>query len=169
MNDQYLIISGTNRKDSNTIKVATIYRETLAVHNIDAPILSLEKIDLSSRSTAYVEMEKEWLVPCSKFIVIAPEYNGSIPGVLKTLLDLSDYKKVWWGKKALLTGVSTGRSGNIRGLEHLTTILHYLKVVVHPDKLPISSVHNLLDNQHSLHDEEMLQTINNQLVEFIKF
>src|SRR4051812_21954230 len=111
MEDHYIIISGTNRKDSNTYKIALQYQRALAERNIDSALLSLEKLDLSARNAEYEKMENEYLIPYQKFIFISPEYNGSIPGVLKTLLDLSDYKKVWWGKKALLVGISTGRSG----------------------------------------------------------
>ncbi|MBO9572992.1 MAG: NAD(P)H-dependent oxidoreductase, partial [Chitinophagaceae bacterium] len=128
--DQYIIISGTNRTDSNTYKVALQYQRALADRHIDSQLLSLEKLDLSSRNSEYEKMEKEFLLPSHKYIFIAPEYNASIPGVLKTLLDLSDYKKVWAGKKALLVGVSSGRSGNVRGLEHLTSILNYMNVIV---------------------------------------
>ncbi len=169
MEDKYIVISGTNRKQSNTIRIARFYQEALKGRHIPSELLSLEDLDLSGRNDGYVGIENDLLIPADKFIFIAPEYNGSIPGVLKTLLDLSDYKKVWWHKKALLTGVSTGRSGNIRGLEHLTTILNYLKVVVHPNKLPVSSVDKLLDHEHILEDALTVGAINTQLDEFIKF
>ncbi len=169
MEEQYIIISGTNRKDSNTFKIASYYQQALAEKNISSALLSLEEMDLSGRNPEYERVEKELLLPSHKFIFISPEYNGSIPGVLKTLLDLSDYKKVWWHKKALLTGVSTGRSGNVRGMEHLTSILNYLKVVVHPNKLPVSSVDKLLDHSQGLDDPGTKAAINTQLDEFIKF
>jgi chromate reductase len=168
MESQYVIISGTNRKDSNSFKVARQYQKALADRNIDSMLLTLEELDLSSRSEGYKKMETDALIPSDKIIFISPEYNGSIPGVLKTLLDLSDYKKVWWGKKALLTGISTGRSGNVRGMEHLTSILNYLKVVVHPNKLAISSVDRLLNGGQTISDSETIDAINNQLDEFIK-
>jgi NAD(P)H-dependent FMN reductase len=98
-----------------------------------------------------------------------PEYNGSIPGVLKTMLDLTDYKKTWQWKKALLVGISTGRAGNLRGLEHLTSILNFMKVVVHPNKLPISLIDKVMDEKGVLHNEFTLHAINKQLDEFIKF
>ena len=169
MDEQYIIISGTNRKDSNTYKIASYYKQALTGKNIASSILSLEDIDLSGRTPEYQRIEQEMLLPSHKIIFIAPEYNGSIPGVLKTLLDLSDYKNVWWHKKALLTGVSTGRSGNVRGMEHLTSILNYLKVIVHPNKLPISSVDKLLDYTKTLDDPETKAVIDTQLDEFIKF
>ena len=169
MEEQYIIISGTNRKDSNTYRIALYYQQALAEKNISSALLSLEDIDLSGRNPDYQRIENELLMPSHKFIFISPEYNGSIPGVLKTLLDLSDYKKVWWHKKALLTGISTGRSGNVRGMEHLTSILNYLKVVVHPNKLPISAVDKLLDHSNILEDADTKTAINIQLDEFIKF
>ncbi len=169
MEDQYIIISGTNRKDSNSYRVAQHYRERLLEKGVDAHLLSLENLDLSGRNTDFVTVETELLIPSEKLIFIAPEYNGSFPGVLKTLFDLSDYKKAWWGKKALLTGVSTGRSGNVRGMEHLTTVLNYLKVVVHPNKLPISSVDRLVNSGEGIHDADTRRAIDIQLDEFIKF
>lgn len=169
MDDSYIIISGTNRKDSNTFKIAVEYQKALAARNIESQLLSLENIDLNHRNADYEKMEKELLIPSHKYIFLAPEYNASIPGALKSLLDLSDYKKVWQGKKALLVGISTGRSGNVRGMEHLTSILHYMKVTVHPNKLPISSVHLLLNGSNEIHDAETLKAINTQLDEFINF
>lgn len=169
MNDRYLIISGTNRRDSNTRKVAHQYQHCLTERNISSEILTLEGMDLSKHTPEYDAMEKETLMPSQKIIFVAPEYNGSIPGVLKTLLDLSDYKRTWQWKKALLVGISTGRSGNVRGLEHLTTILNYMNVIVHPNKLPISSVHKLLDGRPEIDDPDTVRAINIQLDEFLKF
>src|SRR5688572_5314822 len=124
MNERYIIISGTNRIDSNTRKIAHQYQEGLTNRNITSEIITLEGMDLMGPTAAFDEMEKRKLQPATKFIFIAPEYNGSIPGVLKMMLDLSDYKQTWQWKKALLVGISTGRSGNVRGLEHLTSILN---------------------------------------------
>ena len=169
MEEKYIIISGTNRKDSNSIKVANQYQKALADKNIASQIITLEDLDLSGRNTQFEKIENELIIPTQKFIFISPEYNASIPGVLKTLLDLSDYKKAWWGKKALLVGISSGRSGNVRGMEHLTSILHYMKVTVHPNKLPISSVLTLLNGEPLISDPETVSAINTQLDEFIKF
>lgn len=165
----YTIISGTNRADSNTIKIARQYHHFLKEKGIEANFLSLENIDLNHRNPAIIQLEKKVLIPTSKFIFIAPEYNGSIPGVLKSLIDISDIKNVWWGKKALLAGVSTGRAGNLRGMEHFTGILHYIKVIVHPNKLPISIVDKLLDAEGKIADPATIKVINQQLEEFIEF
>ena len=115
-----------------------------------------------------IQLEKDWLLPAEKFIFISPEYNGSIPGVLKCLIDVTDIYKVWKGKKALLSGVSKGRAGNLRGMDHLTGILHYMGAIVHPNKLPISVVHTLFDKEMTV-NSETLRVIGEQLGEFIDF
>lgn len=165
----YTIISGTNRQDSFTLKVAQHYQKILQEKQVKSSLLSLEGLNVLERNPAFEKVENDLLIPTQKFIFISPEYNGSIPGVLKSMFDISNIKKVWWGKKALLTGVSTGRAGNLRGMEHLTGILHYLKVVVHPNKLPISAVDKLFDDQQHISDKETLAEIDVQLDEFIQF
>lgn len=165
----YTIISGTNRKGSNTLKVAEQYKQLLDEKGIEASLVSLENLDVNERNPAILKLEDEILIPSKKFIFVSPEYNGSIPGVLKSLIDISDIEKVWWGKKALLTGISSGRAGNIRGMEHLTGILHYVKVVVHPNKLPISVVNTLIDRVGKITEQSTLAAMKLQLSEFIKF
>lgn len=167
--DIYTIISGTNRHGSNTISVARQYENLLKAKGINAGFVSLENLDVHYRSEALKQLEKEVLIPTTKFIFVTPEYNGSFPGVLKSMIDNTDIEKVWWGKKALLTGVSTGRAGNLRGMEHLTGVLHYLKMHVHHNKLPISIVNKLLNNERTIEDSATLAAINSQLEEFIKF
>ena len=165
----YTIKSGTDRPGSNTIKIATQYQELLKAKGIDARLISLENLEVGMRNDGIRALEETVLIPSEKFIFVSPEYNGSIPGVLKSLFDSSDIQRVWWGKKALLTGVSTGRAGNLRGMEHLTGILHYMKVVVHPNKLPISVVNVLLNLDGTIKDPATLRAIDQQLNEFIAF
>lgn len=168
-NSMYTIISGTNRPGSNTRKIAQLYQRLLAARGVDARLVSLENLEVATRSDAIRHLEEEVLIPSSKFIFVTPEYNGSFPGVLKSLFDNSDIEQVWRGKKALLTGVSTGRAGNLRGMDHLTGVLHYLKVVVHPNKLPISVVNTLLTAENDVTDAATLKAIGQQLDEFIAF
>jgi NAD(P)H-dependent FMN reductase len=166
---EYTIISATNRKDSNTLRVAEAYQNLLREKGIQAQLLTLEGLNVLDRNPDLEAAEAKFLIPADKFIFITPEYNGSFPGILKALMDNSDISHAWWGKKALLTGVSTGRAGNLRGMEHLTGILHYLKVSVYHNKLPISVVNQLLDSEGKLIDPATLKAINQQLDEFILF
>jgi chromate reductase, NAD(P)H dehydrogenase (quinone) len=163
------IISGTNRKDNNTKKVAQAYQKLLAQKNIESKVLALDEHNVYERDEAFVKMESEYLKNAEKIIFVLPEYNGSFPGVLKMMIDNSDVKTAWPNKKALLVGVASGRAGNLRGLEHLTGSLMHLKMIVHPNRLPISSIHKLLADDGTINDESTTKTIQAQLEEFIHF
>jgi chromate reductase, NAD(P)H dehydrogenase (quinone) len=166
---KYTIISGTNRQGSRSLLVARQYRDILMGKGIVAEVISLEGLDLNGKSEILAKLEQDILIPTDKFIFILPEYNGSFPGSLKTMIDLSDYKKVWPGKKALLTGISTGRAGNLRGMDHLAGSLNYLHVMVHPNKLPISTVDKLLNGGIKILDSATVEAMEQQVDQFIAF
>ena len=161
------IISGTNRKHSNTFKIAKEYQQILREKGIEAGILSLEDVDVLQYNAAFEKIENDILIPTTHFIIISPEYNGSFPGVLKMLFDNSRSHEIWFHKKALLTGVATGRAGNLRGMDHLADVLNYLKITVHPNKLPISAVNSIVSADGKIADANTMSAINQQLDEFI--
>lgn len=164
----YTIISSTNRPGSNTLKVAQHYQKLYAAAGVEASILSLMDINPLTSSDAVKHAEQNILMPTTKFIFIVPEYNGSFPGVLKVLID-SLPRTVWTDKKASLTGVALGRAGNIRGLDHLTNIFHYLGVAVLPQQLYLSQIDKLMNESGEIIDAATLQNIHNQIQHFIKF
>jgi chromate reductase, NAD(P)H dehydrogenase (quinone) len=165
----FTIISGTNRVGSNTYKVAALYQRLLNDKGVETNLLSLEGVNTLEKEGAMKEILENILVPSTKFIFVSPEYNGSIPGVLKALIDHSDVKRAWWHKKAMLAGVSTGRAGNLRGMDHLSAILNHIKINVLPNQLPISMVDKLMDADGQITHEPTLAAIDNQLNEFILF
>jgi NAD(P)H-dependent FMN reductase len=163
----YTIVSGTNRHGSNTLKVAKEYQRFLKEKGIEANILSLEGRNLLSRDEAFEKMELEIIAPTEKFLFLVPEYNGSYPGILKMLFDNCKSHSIWWNKKALLTGVSTGRAGNVRGMEHFAGVLNYLHITVYPNLLPLSVVDKLMDADGNFTDAGTIKVINQQLDHFI--
>lgn len=163
------IISGSNRQDNNTKKVALEYQRLLEERNIATHFLALDETPMVERNEAFIKTENEVLKPAQKFIIVMPEYNGSYPGILKLMIDNTDVAKVWWYKKILLTGVSTGRAGNLRGMEHLGGSLLHMKMMVHYNRLPISLVDKLMNDQGQFTDAATVTAINSQLDEFLNF
>lgn len=164
----YTIVSGTNRTGSHTLKIAQEYHRIFKEKGIDAKLFSLEGLDILHHNKTFEKIENEIIIPTENFIFISPEYNGSFPGVLKLLFDNAKNHRIWWNKKALLTGVSSGRAGNLRGMDHLTGILHFLKVTVHPNKLPISSIDRFFKDGE-FNDAETSKVIEQQVEEFIEW
>lgn len=164
----YLVIGGTNRMGGYTESVAEEYVRLLRAYGIEPSYFNLGEFDLMDRNDDIIRLENDFLIPATKFIFVVPEYNGSYPGILKLMIDDTDYLKVWPHKKALLTGIATGRAGNLRGMDHLSDTLQFLKVTVHYNKLPISKIHTLY-SEDGLLDDETLSAMKEQLHEFILF
>lgn len=165
----YTIISATNRVGSHTENVARQYQNILKEKGIESKIFSLKNLNVLEENLEFSKAENEFLIPAQKFIFIMPEYNGTFPGVLKAMIDTSDVKKAWWHKKALLVGISTGRAGNLRGMDQITGSLNHMKMIVHHNKLPISSIDKVMDESGTITNKNTLQAIDQQLDEFINF
>lgn len=102
-------------------------------------------------------------------VVSTPEYNGSIPGVLKNVIDwLSRDKPVsLTGKHLLLLAASPGALGGIRSLWHTRQPLEVLGVHVFPSMLGLSDAYHAFDDQDTLKDEKMTARLRDLLGQFI--
>jgi len=164
------IISGTHRKDSKSLLIAKEYIRILKEQGKEAQLLDLRLLPKSfiwddmfgEHSDEGDAMIEKYIEKANKFVFVAPEYNGSIPGIIKVLLDAVDPEK-FKGKRAGLTGVASGRFGNLRGLDDLTNILHHLKVEVCPLKVYMPAIFKLLNADNQINDEGLVERIEDQL------
>jgi len=80
------------------------------------------------------------------FIVSSPEYNASIPGVLKNLIDwTSRYRpQPFDGKHGLLLSASPSMGGGNRGLWALRMPLEHLGARIYPDMFSLALAHEAL-------------------------
>lgn len=171
-----VIISCTNRPSSNTLKVSKLYQSILNSNNREAIILDLAKVPENisfgelhgRRSEEYGKLIADYIGSHSNFIFVVPEYNGGFPGILKVFID-SIHPREWADKYACLVGVSNGRAGNLRGMEHLTGILNYLKMHIYHNKLPISSIDQQWDANGDFNTKEQLDVCQKQMEGFLKF
>lgn len=152
-----------------TMRVARAYYDMMCEKADNVHLLSLENRIVWEESDDLKQMEQEHLIPAEKFVFIMPEYNGSFPGILKLMIDNSDIKQCWWYKKAMLVGVADGRAGNLRGLDHMTNILNYLKMNVLYNKVPISRINSEFDQEGQILIPATQNVINTQIEEFLKF
>ncbi len=170
------IISGSNRHNSYTLKLATYYQRKLAEKGYDAKLLSLTELPDCLINADRYDKEREHFKPIQdlisatdKFLFIIPEYNGSFPGVLKILIDSCKYPESFYGKKAALVGLSSGRYGNIRGVDHFTGVCHYLNMNVMPLKIHIPAIGKELDENGELFKEDTVRFTNQQMEQFIGY
>lgn len=161
------IISGTHRPDSRTLLVSYICKDYLEEQGFEVELVDLAKLDpmlLSSvmftpkEDSQLSQIQDQKILPSDVLLIVSPEYNGSFPGILKSFFDalsVRKYKETFKGRKVALLGVSSGRAGNLRGMEHMTGFLNYLNMLVMPNKLPISSIEQQLIDGDQLNANSM--------------
>lgn len=170
------IISATNRPNSSTYKLAQYYQKKLKEKGLEAGILSLTQLpaniiesDLYGKRSPEFEPIQDIVTQTEKFLFIIPEYNGSFPGVLKIFMDACSFPESFYEKKAALTGLSSGKYGNIRGIDHFTGVCHYMHLQVMPLKIHIGNINKEFDANNNLFEKDTLKFTNEQMDKFIAF
>jgi chromate reductase len=79
-------------------------------------------------------------------VLVSPEYNGSMPGVVKNLIDWTSRfrPQPFDGRHALLMSASPSLAGGNRGLWALRVPLEHLGTRVFPDMFSLSMAHKAL-------------------------
>lgn len=168
------IISGTNRIGSNTLKIAKYYQKQLIKKGLEINLLNLQDLpeklissDLYGPRSVGFEKIQEVVSRTTKFLFIIPEYNGSFPGVLKTFIDACDFPNSFYDKKACLVGISSGKYGNVRGIEHFNGVCAYLHMQIMPLRLHIADIKNELNANDELYKEDTLKFTDQQMEKFV--
>lgn len=97
-------------------------------------------------------------------VIVTPEYNHSIPGTLKNLLD--HLYREYEGKPISYVTVSVSDFGGVRALNHLHDITLELNAHPGPD-LPVSNVTDVFDEDGSLLDESYVERFDDFVEEAI--
>ncbi len=85
--------------------------------------------DDDDRPAAEVVRLRDAVRGCDAVLFVTPEYNRSVPGVLKNAIDHGSRpygQSVWAGKPAGVLGASVGAIGSALAQQHLRNILAYL-------------------------------------------
>lgn len=129
------IVVGSIRRDSFNRKFAEALTR-LAPKNVeftwpDIAALPLYDQDQDGNPPAAATALKAAIRAADGVIFVTPEYNRSIPGVLKNALDHASRPygdSAWAGKPAGVIGVSPGALGTVLAQQHLRSVLAYLDV-----------------------------------------
>ena len=130
---QIAVIVGSLRKDSFNRKfadaLARLAPAGFAFKQLRIDDLPLYNQDDDERPAAAVTRFKAEIQAAQGVLFVTPEYNRSIPGVLKNALDHASRpygKSAWAGKPAGVIGVSIGAMGTAMAQQHLRNVLAYL-------------------------------------------
>lgn len=94
--------------------------------------LPLYNQDDDAHQAEPVRRMKTEIAEAQGLLFVTPEYNRSIPGVLKNAIDHGSRpygQSVWAGKPAAMVGISVGAIGTAVAQQHLRMVLGYLDVI----------------------------------------
>ncbi len=124
---------GSLRKDSFNKKLADavikLAPPDLAFRHVQISNLPLYNQDDDSNQADPVKLLKSEIRDSHGVLFVTPEYNRSIPGVLKNAIDHCSRpygQNVWAGKPAGIIGISIGPGGTAMSQQHLRNVLAYL-------------------------------------------
>jgi len=132
---QIAVIVGSLRKDSFNRKFANalvkLAPAEFSFKQVEIGDLPLYNQDEDGNQAAPVKRLKAEIAAAQGLLFVTPEYNRSMPGVLKNALDNASRpygQSAWAGKPAGVIGVSVGAAGTALAQQHLRNVLAYLDV-----------------------------------------
>lgn len=161
-NYHFVAISGSLRKGSyNTSLLKTVQK--LAPENIFIEQLFIDEVpfynfDLYEKAfPPVVEQLNDAIKAADAVIIVSPEYNYSVPGVLKNAIDIISRspKKPFDMKPVGIMGASTGMLGTSRAQYHLRQIMVFLNAyVMNRPELMVAQAATKFDESGNLIDEK---------------
>src|SRR5690349_941140 len=127
------VVIGSLRKDTLNrqlaLAIAHLAPEDFSFEHVRIDDLPLYNQDDDGRQAPAVLRLKTEIAAADGVLFVTPEYNRSIPGVLKNALDNASRpygQSAWTGKPAGIVGISVGAIGTACAQQHLRSILGYL-------------------------------------------
>ena len=127
------VVVGSLRRESHNKALANALIK-LGPSDVSFDMLKIDDLppynqDEDGSPSPQVTRLKGAIAAAAGVIFVTPEYNRSIPGVLKNALDHASRpygQSAWAGKPAGVLGISVGAIGTACAQQHLRTILAYL-------------------------------------------
>lgn len=170
------IIAGTNRPGSNTAKIVAhldaIYRAigqpTVVIDLAALPPEIFSPSSYAEKPASFAPFS-DAVLASGGLHVVTPEYNGSVPGILKYFIDMLKFPESFEHRPVCFTGVAAGMWGALRPVEQLQAIFAYRNAHIFPDRVFIPQVNNHLSPEGRLKSEEHLALLRKQAEGFSKF
>jgi len=158
---RFLVVTGTARKGRKSIHAARKISEVIQEEGHESNLFDIAEKDIPMMETRRyadpgdppedIEEFGQKVEKADGIILVVPEYNHSIPGALKNLLDhlYPEYED----KLFSYITVSGGGFGGVRALSHLHDITLALNGIPGPE-MPISKIGEVFDEKGKLIDQE---------------
>lgn len=168
------VLVGSLRKESFNRKMANALRR-MAPPSLDLEIVEIGNLPLYNQDDdanppAASAAFKARIQQADAVLFVTPEYNRSVPGVLKNALDIASRpygKSAWNGKPAAVISVSPGAIGAFGANHHLRQSLVFLNMpTLQQPEAYIGGAANLFDDKGNLANESTREFMEKFLAAF---
>lgn len=170
------LISGTNRPGSNTRRVTKILERIYTEEKAEFEVLDLAQLPPEIFSPlSYAEKPKafepfsQMVLNAKGLVIVTPEYNGSVPGILKYFIDMLKFPESFEFRPVCFVGLGAGMWGALRPVEQLELIFGYRNAFIYPERVFMPHINNLLDANGEFKDQEIPNRLRTQARGFIDF
>jgi chromate reductase len=170
------LISGTNRPGSTTLKVTKIFEKIYQNAGASTHLINLEDLPLEAFSPKAYSEKPASLKPftdavlASKGLVIfCPEYNGSMPGVLKYFIDMLPFPQSFEKRPVAFVGLASGMWGSLRGVEHLEGVFKYRNAHMFNERIFLPKVDSQFDQNGEFTSKLVKDLAHAQVKNFIRY
>ena len=150
-----LVVAASLRAESLNARLAALAADVARASGADVDHASLREFEVPSYDGDVEHADgipkgagefQRRLAACDAFIVSSPEYNGSMPGSFKNLIDWTSRfrPQPFDGKQGLLMSASPSMIGGNRGLWALRVPFEHLGARIYPDMFSLAQAHKAL-------------------------
>ena len=172
-----VIISGTNRPGSNTRKVTAHVEGIYKKLGVEFQVLDLAKMPAEIFSpTSYAEkpaaFKKDFtdaILASDGLVILTPEYNGSVPGILKYCIDMLPFPESFEQRPVCFVGLANGMWGALRPVEQLQAIFGYRNAFIYPERVFMPGIGRLLDGNSTFTNPDIPKRLEAQATGFVDF
>lgn len=178
MTIRVLALAGVLRQESWNRKLVALAAERARALGAEIDLLDLREVamplydgdleasgGLPSGAVAF----RQRIADAHAVMISSPEYNHSIPGVLKNAIDWSSRppRQPWRGKVVALMGASPGPYGAVRMLPDLRKVLSCLGAIVIPTQLALVKADEAFDEAGRLREPMVARSLDALVEELV--
>ncbi len=173
-------IAGSLRQQSFNGVLAKIAGKSAMLAGAEVQLLNLADYDIplfnedleKQQTPEGVQRLKQQIREANGLLVVSPEYNGSISGVLKNALDWvsrteADQKPAFRDTTVALLSTSPGGLGGLRGLNHVRDIFVGMGSLVLSSQVAIPSAYQAFNEAGELTDEAVVGQVDGLTKELV--
>jgi chromate reductase len=170
MSKKIAVIVGSLRKESLNKKMANVLI-SLAPSSLNFQIIDIGNLPLYNQDFDEHKTPETWVYfrkqikDCDGLLFVTPEYNRSIPSVLKNAIDVGSRpygQSVWSKKPGAVISVSPGNVGGFGANQHLRQTFVFLDIpVLQQPEAYIGQAGNLFNAQGEITNEETKKFLRN--------